>query len=188
MERICKRNIGSNQRNNNLNYLNDFRVDYTIPGPLALELSALCRREKAYELDSEKIMYFSEATNYLLLLKKDDETIGFLLLECYPSSHSEAKIWLVCVSHSYKGKQYSKILIEYSMKIAKDAGKDSIHLEALSRNVGTKVYKPLGFNFNSSRRNNMTASLAKRGGSTRKERKKKRTTRSNKYTPLVVLE
>lgn len=155
---------------------NEFAIDYTIPGPLAIELSQICRREGAYELDSEKIMYFSEATNYLLLLKKEDDTIGFLMLECYPGP-SEPKIWLVCVHSRYKGKQYSKILVEHAMKIARDAGKETIHLEALSRNVGTKVYKPLGFHFNSMRRNNMTANLRKRGGGTRKI-KKKRTTRS----------
>lgn len=156
---------------------NEFAIDYTIPGPLALELSTLCKREGAYELDSEKIMYFSETTNYLLLLKKEDKPIGFLLLECYPGP-SDPKIWLVCVSSEYKGKQYSKILVEYAMKIAREAGKETIHLEALSRTVGTKVYKPLGFHFNSMRRNNMTANLRKRGGGTRKKNRKKRTTRS----------
>lgn len=157
---------------------NEFTMDYTVPGDLAYELAGLCEREGANELTSEKIMYFSEVTNYLLLLKKEDETIGFLLLDCYPGV-IDAKIWLVCVSSKYKGKKYSTLLINKAKQIARDVGKTEIHLEALTHTIGTKVYKPLGFRFNSMRRNNMTANLTTtKGGSlrnVRNTRKKKRT-------------
>jgi hypothetical protein len=59
--------------------------------------------------------------------------------------------------------------------MARDAGKTSIHLEAISRTVGKKVYKPQGFNFNESDGENMTAELGKNSSN------KKRKTRRN-YT------
>ena len=137
---------------------NDFVPDVTIPGTLAYELAGLCEREGAFELNAEKIMYFSEVTNYLLLLKKEGDTIGFLLLDLYPGP-SPPKIWLVCVSSTEKGKQYSRILIDQAKQMAKDAGKTNIHLEALSRTIGTKVYTPQGFVFNKPTGENMTAKL-----------------------------
>ena len=137
---------------------NEFVPDYTVPGDLAYELAELCERQNASELDAQKIMYFSEATNQLLLLKKNGETIGFLLLALYPGP-SQAKIWLVCVSSAESGKQYSKLLIDQAKRMAKEAGKKTIHLEALSRKVGRKVYKTQGFTFNESNGENMTAEL-----------------------------
>lgn len=148
---------------------NEFVPDYTVPGDLAYELAGLCEREGAIELDAEKIMYFSEATNYLLLLKKNGKNIGFLLLALYPGP-SQAKIWLVCVSSAESGKQYSKVLIDQAKRMAKEAEKSTIHLEALSRKVGRKVYKAQGFNFNESDGENMTAEL---------NEPKKRKTRKN---------
>lgn len=137
---------------------NEFVPDYTVPGDLAYELAGICEREGALELNAEKIMYFSEATNYLMLLKKNDETIGFLLLALYPGP-SKPKIWLVCVSSAESGKQYSKLLIDQAKRMANEAGKKTIHLEALSRKVGRKVYKTQGFTFNESNGENMTAEL-----------------------------
>jgi predicted GNAT family N-acyltransferase len=161
------------------NYLNEFAVDYTVPGDLAYELAGLCEREGAIELDAQKIMYFSESTNKLLLLKKNGELIGFLMLALYGGS-SDAKIWLVCVSSSEKGKQYSKYLIGQAKQMAIDAGKTSIHLEALSRKVGSKVYKKQGFTFNNSNSENMTAFLEQpQKRKTRRNRPNRRVTRRN---------
>lgn len=148
-------------------------IDYTEPGKLAYELGEVCERKEALELDAQKIMYFSEVTNYLLILKKEGRTIGFLLLDCYPGT-SECKIWLVCVSKGYKGKKYSKILIDRAKELAREAGKTTLHLEALTRTVGEKVYKPLGFTFNSMRKNNMTATLTVPTGGKRITRKKRK--------------
>ena len=167
------------EENENENYLNDFTVDYTVPGDLAYELAGLCEREGAVELDAQKIMYFSESTNKLLLLKKNGELIGFLMLALYGGS-SDAKIWLVCVSSSEKGKQYSKYLIGQAKQMAIDAGKTSIHLEALSRKVGSKVYKKQGFEFNESDGENMTALLEQpQKRKTRHNRKNRKSTRRN---------
>ncbi len=168
-----------NENENENNYLNDFVVDYTVPGDLAYELAGLCEREGAIELNAEKIMYFSESTNKLLLLKKNGELIGFLMLALYGGS-SDAKIWLVCVSSSEKGKQYSKYLIGQAKQMAIDAGKTSIHLEAISRKVGSKVYKKQGFTFNNSNSENMTAFLEQpKKRKTRRNRPNRRVTRRN---------
>lgn len=150
-------------------------IDYTNPGKLAYELGEVCEREGTIELDAQKIMYFSEVTNYLLLLKKETDTIGFLLLSCYPGP-SESKIFLVCVSKEYKGRKYSKIMIDKAKELTREAGKTTLHLEALTRTVGEKVYKPLGFTFNSMRRNNMTATLTVPTGGKRITRKKRKAT------------
>ncbi len=167
------------EENEYSNYLNEFAVDYTVPGDLAYTLAELCERQGAIELNAEKIMYFSESTNKLLLLKKNGELIGFLMLALY-GGISEAKIWLVCVSSSEKGKQYSKYLIDQAKQMAIDAGKKSIHLEALSRKVGTKVYKKQGFNFDESDGENMTAVLEQpKKGKTRRNRRNLRVTRRN---------
>jgi len=158
-------------------------IDYTIPGPLAYELADLCHRNSAYELDSEKIMYFSEVTNYLLVLYKDGERIGFLMLDSSPGKYTRSKIWLVCVSSAEKGKQYSKILIDYAKGIAKSHEKTTIHLEALTRTVGEKVYEPQGFTFNSPTGEDMTAQLGgggKRNKRTRKYSGRKGTMRKNR--------
>jgi ribosomal protein S18 acetylase RimI-like enzyme len=149
----------------------EYSVDYTNPGPLAYELAKICSREKAYELDAEKIMYFAESTNYLLILKKENNTIGFLLLYSDPGQWATSKIWLVCVSSEFKGKQFSKVLIDHAKTIAKNDGKTEIHLEALNRELGKKVYEPQGFIFNSSRGDDMTAQL---GGGRRKKTRKRR--------------
>jgi hypothetical protein len=149
---------------------NEYPIDYTNPGPLAYELAKLCSHEKAFDLNAQKIMYFSEVTNYLFVLKKDKETIGFLLLDSYKES-SDAKIWLVCIGSKFKGKQLSKILIDQAKRIAKEQGKTEIHLEALNREVGTKVYMAQGFTFNSPRGENMTAQL---GGCRQKTRRQRR--------------
>jgi hypothetical protein len=169
----------ANEENENENYLNDFAVDYTVPGDLAYELAGLCEREGAIELNAEKIMYFSESTNKLLLLKKNGELIGFLMLALYGGS-SDAKIWLVCISSTEKGKQYSKYLIGQAKQMAIDAGKTSIHLEALSRKVGSKVYKKQGFTFNNSNSENMTSFLEQpQKRKTRRNRPNRRVTRRN---------
>jgi GNAT superfamily N-acetyltransferase len=155
-------------------------IEYTTPGLLSIELAELCRRNGAGELDSQKIMYFSEATNYFLELKKNGKRIGFLLLECYTGS-LPAKIWLVCISSSEKGKNYSKLLIDQAKEIARGAGKRTIHLEAITREVGRKVYKPLGFKFNySNNDNDMTADLNTKVSATRKNRKGLRKNRSTR--------
>jgi len=163
------------------NWENEFAVDYTVPGELAYELADLCEREGALELTAEKIMYFSEATNKVLLLKKDGELIGFLMMSLYDGP-SQPKIWLVCVSSTEKGKQYSKYLIDQAKRMAIEAGKTSIHLEALSRTVGKKVYTAQGFAFNESDGENMTAFLEqpkKRKQNTRRYRKNRKSTRRN---------
>ena len=162
--------------NENERYLEEFAIDYTVPGGLAYELAGLCEREGAFELTAEKIMYFSETTNKLLLLKKNEELIGFLMLALYEDS-SEPKIWLVCVSSSEKGKQYSKYLIDQAKRMAIEAGKTSIHLEAISRKVGNKVYKKQGFDFNDSNSENMTAPLSRP-----RKRKTRRNVKNRLYT------
>ena len=155
-------------------------IEYTTPGLLSIELAELCRRNVSSELDSQKIMYFSEVTNYFLELKKNGKRIGFLLLECYVGS-VPAKIWLVCISSSEKGKNYSKLLIDQAKEIARGAGKRTIHLEAITREVGRKVYKPLGFEYNHSNNNNdMTADLTTKVSATRKNRKGLRKNRSTR--------
>ena len=157
----------------------DFAIDYTTPGKLAYELAGLCEREGALDLTAEKIMYFSESTNKLLLLKKEGELIGFLMLDLYEGP-SPPKIWLVCVSSAEKGKRYSTFLIDQAKKMAIEAGKTSIHLEALSRKVGTKVYKKQGFNFDESDGENMTAVLEQpKKRKTRRNRKNRKSTRRN---------
>lgn len=154
-------------------------IDYSIPGPLARELATLCQRKGAYELDSTKIMYFSESTNYFLELKRDGERIGFLLLECYKGS-SPAKIWIGCISLSEKGKNYSKLLIDQAKEIARSAGKSTIHLEAISHDLGKKVYRPLGFEFTSPNTNNMIADLSLGSNRTRKNRKARKNNHTTK--------
>lgn len=154
---------------------NEHGVDYMNPGPLAIQLAEHCSREGAIGLDSEKIMYFSEVTNYLLILKHEGRSIGFLLLSSF-SREPDAKIWLVCVNKSEKKKNLSKILIDQAKRIAKEEGKTTIHLEALTREIGEKVYEPQGFVFNSSRTNDMTAQLGggKRNSKTRKRKSRRR--------------
>jgi GNAT superfamily N-acetyltransferase len=147
-------------------------VDYTNPGPLATELAELCERKGAYELDSTKIMYFSEPTNYFLELTRNGERVGFLLLEAY-NDRMPAKIWLVCVSSSEKGKNYSKLLIDQAKEIARSLGKGQIELEAITREVGRKVYRPLGFDFISLDDLDMTAELSLGSNGTRKKRSRK---------------
>lgn len=153
-------------------------IDYTTPGPLSIELAELCERRGAEQLDSEKIMYFAETTNYLLELKRNGERIGFLLLDCEKSPYSKAKIWLVCISSSEKGKGYAKLLIDQAIQIAKSAGKKTIHLEAISRQVGRKVYRPMGFDFNSPDDDDMTKDIEiaenKAKNKTRRSRRSRR--------------
>lgn len=155
-------------------------IDYSIPGPLSRDLASLCQRKGAYELDSTKIMYFSETTNYFLELIRDDgERIGFLLLDCHPGS-SPAKIWIGCISLSEKGKNYSKLLIDTAKEIARAAGKSTLHLEAISHDLGKKVYQPLGFEFTSPTRNDMIATLSLGSNGTRKNRKNRKMNRTTK--------
>jgi GNAT superfamily N-acetyltransferase len=154
----------------------DEMIDYTTPGPLAVELSELCERKGAFELDSTKIMYFSETTNYFLELKRNGERIGFLLLEAY-NDRMPAKIWLVCVSSSEKGKNYSKLLIDQAKEIARSVGKRQIQLEAITREVGRKVYRPLGFEFISPDDDDMIAELNLGSNGTRKLRKSRKGTK-----------
>jgi len=173
-----KNATNGNSNTNEYNEYNEYAIDYTIPGELANNLSQLCDRTGAVELDAEKIMHFSEVTNYLLLLKKNGETIGFLMLNLYPGL-SEPKIWLGCVSSLESGKQYSKLLIDQAKQMAIDAGKSTIHLEALTRELGRKVYMQQGFEFNSPHGENMTAQLSK-PTKTRKNRKSNRRKRTRR--------
>lgn len=169
--------------NENLN-ANEFDPDFTAPGPLAISLAKLCSREGAIELDAELIKNFSEFTNYLLLLKRADQIIGFLLLEC-PEGDLDAKIWVGCVSISEKGKQFSRILIDQAKEIARKAGKLELHLDALTRKLGEKVYAPLGFTFNDKTGESMTISLLEsepeKKRKTRRKKRRNSTRKHNRY-------
>lgn len=149
-------------------------IDYNEPGSLSLELASICKREGSIELDAERIMYLSQASNYFLELFDKGTRIGFLLLDL-PSWGEEAKIEVVCLSAKEKGKNYSKLLIDEAKRLAKAAGKKRLLLEALNHSVGQKVYKKQGFEFVDKTGENMVHQLGgKRKSKTRKVKRRQK--------------
>jgi hypothetical protein len=113
---------------------------------LAAELATLCtsRVTTISEFDAESVGNYIDESNYLLELMKGEERVGFLLMMSYPVS-SPAKIVLVCVSPTEKGKGASTNLIDTAKEIAKANGNPTIELEAESAAVMEKVYAKQGF-------------------------------------------
>lgn len=150
----------------------DEHIEYDEPGDLAVELAEHCSRDETLDLDAQKVMYMSEISNqYLELLDDDGNRIGFMLLDL-PDYGKEAKIVLLCVSKSEKGKQSSRILIDEAKRLAKKAGKERLTLEAYNRTVGEKVYAKQGFRFVTERGEDMVYQIA--GSRKRKTRRRKR--------------
>jgi GNAT superfamily N-acetyltransferase len=160
--------IEGNENNKN-------EMGFNEPGSLSIELAKLCRREGTIDLDAQRIMYLSQESNIFIELLEGGSRIGFLLLDL-PAWGEEAKIEVVCVSLSQKGKSYSKVLIDEAKRLAKEAGKKRLLLEALGRIIGEKVYKKQGFEFVDKTGENMVHQLGgKRSTKTKtKTRKMKR--------------
>jgi GNAT superfamily N-acetyltransferase len=155
---------------------NGYGMGFNEPGSLSIELAKLCRRDGSIDLDAQRVMYLSQESNIFIELLEEGSRIGFLLMDL-PGWGEEAKIEVVCVSLSQKGKSYSKVLIDEAKRLAKEAGKKRLLLEALGRIIGEKVYKKQGFEFVDKTGENMVHQL---GGKRRAKTKTRKLKRRNK--------
>lgn len=84
----------------------------------------------------------SETLSYYILFKEND-VIGFF--ECSIIS-PEAELYDIVIDEQYRGLGYSKILMDYFFKLAKDCKVETIFLEVNSINSkAISLYKKYGF-------------------------------------------
>lgn len=118
------------------------------------EYHNLCKRAADYRMEPERVGYLEADTSHILRLMVGDQMVGFAYVNANPLINvgdkylptPYAELILICgPKYTFNGKKGSTILIEKGIEIAKTAGKTSLRLEALNKELYTEVYAPLGF-------------------------------------------
>ncbi len=100
--------------------------------------------DKFYSLDSLKNQ-FDNDNHVFLLVKENEEFLGFASYELNSESNSKAKLHKLYVLPNLHGKGIGKLLINEIQKIAKNNNQKSIFLNVNRFNPAKDFYLKLGF-------------------------------------------
>jgi hypothetical protein len=124
------------------------------------KFNKLCEGAIDFQLEPEQVGWLSYDTTHILRLvvKNVDgkrRTVTFAYLNVNPSPPigkppvSYAELVLLCgrykFTHGSTTWKGSEVLVDKAMELAKVAGKTTLRLEALNKDLYEKVYKPMGF-------------------------------------------
>ncbi len=104
----------------------------------------IVKEEKALEIVSSIL----DRGGYHLIYREEDEIAGWVLLgenTDYFTENKHGFIYDVFVFPKFRGKGYSKKLVEASIQNFKEQGYDEIRLNVYSSNFAKYIYKDIGF-------------------------------------------
>lgn len=119
----------------------------------------LCEGALDFQLEPERVGWLVDKASHILRLvapvdgKRQMVTFAYLDVDPSPPRGqppvSYAELVLLCgkykFTHGSTAWKGSEVLIDKAMELAKVAGKTTLRLEALNKDLYEKVYKPMGF-------------------------------------------
>jgi hypothetical protein len=112
------------------------------------EFTELCSNAADFRMEPERVGWLVENATHILRLMVRGEMVAFAYVNV-GTRGSYADLVLLCGPYAFtygttKWKA-SEVLVDKAMQLAKEAGKTSLRLEALTATLYEKVYKPMGF-------------------------------------------